>query len=105
MTDLDGIPGFAVPSRGPNRRAMVAVSPDLLAHMLHLPSSVRIAHVEFDHTRQSIRLAVEGDPLPELDPEHEALTASTFDTTVFQLDHDGQRWTRAEWDLPWADSS
>lgn len=100
----DGIPGFAVPARGQNRRAAIDITPDLLALMLHLPEGVSITHAEYDHDRQMIRLTVHGDRMPDTEPEFDAWRAGTSDATLFQLDHGGHLWARAEWRFPWAEA-
>ncbi|MFG1659059.1 hypothetical protein ACGFIY_21255 [Micromonospora chersina] len=45
------------------RRALVFVSGDLLAHILDLPESIRVVSVKADWERCGVQLMVEGDGL------------------------------------------
>ncbi len=79
------------------RRALVTLTPGLLAAMLRLPEGVCIVGADYDSTKTMIRLTVEGEPLPSVE-EGYALSDVGGDATFYRLDHGGHLWTRAEWE-------
>lgn len=89
-------PGYAVPRRDGNRRAVVTLSRDFLAHAFGLPDGLRVVAVAVDERRDAILLKVEGDDLPDADPL--AYPPEFGEATVHQLHgHEGHDWYRIEW--------
>ena len=93
------VAGRELRGQADHRRALVTLTPGLLAAMLRLPDGVRVVAADYDTGRTMIRLTVEGGPLPQVE-EGYALTDIGSGAVVYQLDHDGHLWTRVEWELP-----